>query len=289
MATQTGNTIEECTGRVALVTGASRGIGAGIAERLASAGASVACVARSLDEPKGKEPGSLRETVERIVAAGGRAVAIQGDVAKAESRVALVEKCRAELGPIDILVNNAAAGPHKTFEKLTASHFALTFGVNVEAAFHLSQLVVPGMREKGRGWIVNISSATAKLPVGPPFEAYQINGGAHLYAASKAALDRLTAGIAAELSPAGIAVNTLAPVAAVITAAVRMTGADKWIVPEMIEPVEAMAEAALALSVCGPELTGRITYSLDLLRELGREVRTLDGRAALTRENAQTR
>jgi NAD(P)-dependent dehydrogenase (short-subunit alcohol dehydrogenase family) len=289
MATQTGNTIEECTGRVALVTGASRGIGAGIAERLASAGASVACVARSLDEPKGKEPGSLRETVERIVAAGGRAVAIQGDVAKAESRVALVEKCRAELGPIDILVNNAAAGPHKTFEKLTASHFALTFGVNVEAAFHLSQLVVPAMREKGRGWIVNISSATAKLPVGPPFETYQINGGAHLYAASKAALDRLTAGIAAELSPAGIAVNTLAPVAAVITAAVRMTGADKWIVPEMIEPVEAMAEAALALSVCSPELTGRITYSLDLLRELGREVRTLDGRAALTRENAQTR
>jgi NAD(P)-dependent dehydrogenase (short-subunit alcohol dehydrogenase family) len=289
MATQTGNTIEECTSRVALVTGASRGIGAGIAERLASAGASVACVARSLDEPKGKEPGSLRETVERIVAAGGRAVAIQGDVAKAESRVALVEKCRAELGPIDILVNNAAAGPHKTFEKLTASHFALTFGVNVEAAFHLSQLVVPAMREKGRGWIVNISSATAKLPVGPPFEAYQINGGAHLYAASKAALDRLTAGIAAELSSAGIAVNTLAPVAAVITAAVRMTGADKWIVPEMIEPVEAMAEAALALSVCSPELTGRITYSLDLLRELGREVRTLDGRAALTRENAQTR
>lgn len=289
MAATTGNASAECAGRVALVTGASRGIGAGIAERLASAGASVACVARSLDEPKGKEPGSLRETVERIVAAGGRAIAIQGDVAKAESRIALVEKCRAELGSIDILVNNAAAGPHKTFEKLTASHFALTFGVNVEAAFHLSQLVVPAMRERGRGWIVNISSASAKLPVGPPFEAYQINGGVHLYAASKAALDRLTVGIAAELSPAGIAVNTLAPVAAVITAAVRMTGADKWIVPEMIEPVEAMAEAALALSVCEPGLTGRITYSLDLLRELGREMRTLDGRAALTRENAQTR
>ncbi len=289
MTAKTGNTSEECAGRVALVTGASRGIGAGIAERLASAGACVGCVARSLDEPKGKEPGSLRETVERIVAAGGRAIAIQGDVAKAESRIALVEKCRAELGPIDILVNNAAAGPHKTFEKLTASHFALTFGVNVEAAFHLSQLVVPAMRERGRGWIVNISSASAKLPVGPPFEAYQINGGVHLYAASKAALDRLTVGIAAELSPAGIAVNTLAPVAAVITAAVRMTGADKWIVPEMIEPVEAMAEAALALCTCGPERTGRITYSLDLLRELGREVRTLDGRTLLTRENAQTR
>ena len=279
----------ECAGRVALVTGASRGIGAGIAERLASAGASVACVARSLDEPKGKEPGSLRETVARIVAAGGRAVAIQGDVAKAEARSAMVEACRAQLGEIDILVNNAAAGPHKTFEKLTPSHFALTFGVNVEAAFHLSQLVVPAMRAKGSGWIVNISSATAKLPVGPPFEAYQVNGGAHLYAASKAALDRLTVGIAAELSKSGIAVNTLAPVAAVITAAVRMTGADKWIQPEMVEPVEAMAEAALELAVCEPAFTGRITYSLDLLRDRGRAIRTLDGSAPLTRENAQTR
>ena len=83
--------------------------------------------------------------------------------------------------------------------------------------------------------------------------------------------------------------NTLAPVAAVITAAVRLTGADKWIKPEMIEPVEAMAEAALALANCDAKLTGRVTYSLDLLRELGREIRTLDGRAALTRENAQTR
>ncbi len=289
MAGSTGSAGGECAGRVALVTGASRGIGAGIAERLASAGASVACVARSLDEPRGKEPGSLRETVERIVAAGGRAIAIQGDVASAASRVAFVEKCRAELGAIDILVNNAAAGPHKTFEKLTASHFALTFGVNVEAAFHLTQLVAPAMRERGRGWIVNISSASAKLPVGPPFEAYQIHGGVHLYAASKAALDRLTAGLAAELSPAGIVANTLAPNAAVITAAVRLTGADKWIQPEMIEPVEAMAEAALALSTCGPELSGRITYSLDLLRALGREVRTLDGRALWTPENAQTR
>lgn len=284
-----GSSGSECAGRVALVTGASRGIGAGIAERLASAGASVACVARSLDEPRGKEPGSLRETVARIVAAGGRAIAIQGDVAKAESRSAMVEACRAELGEIDILVNNAAAGPHKTFEKLTASHFALTFGVNVEAAFHLSQLVVPAMRAKGRGWIVNISSASAKLPVGPPFEAYQVNGGVNLYAASKAALDRLTVGIAAELSNAGIAVNTLAPVAAVITAAVRLTGADKWIQPEMVEPVEAMAEAALELAVCEPAFTGRITYSLDLLRERGRSIRTLDGSAALTSENAQTR
>jgi NAD(P)-dependent dehydrogenase (short-subunit alcohol dehydrogenase family) len=246
-------------------------------------------VARSLDAPQGAEPGSLRETVARIEAAGGSALAIQGDVSDAASRTAMVARCRAQLGPIDVLVNNAAAGPYRPFEKLTPAHFALTFGANVEAALHLSQLVAPEMRAKGRGWIVNISSATAEMPKGPPYIAFEQTGGAHLYAASKAALNRLSAGIAAELSSAGVAVNTLAPVAAVITAAVRLTGADKWIEPEMIEPVEAMAEAALALATCDAKLTGRVTYSQGLLRELGREVRTLDGRAPLTRENAQTR
>jgi NAD(P)-dependent dehydrogenase (short-subunit alcohol dehydrogenase family) len=279
----------ELAGRIALVTGASRGIGAAIAERLASAGARVACAARSLEAPRGKEPGSLRETVARIEAAGGRAIAIQGDVADAASRRALVDACRAQLGPLDILVNNAALGPYRPFEKFTAQDFALTFGANVEAALHLSQLALPDLRAKGRGWIVNISSATAEPPKGPPYSEWEQRGGHHLYAASKAALNRLTQGIAAELMKDGIAVNTLAPVAAVITAAVRITGADKWIQPEMIEPVEAMAEAALALCSCDAKLTGRVTYSLELLRELGREVRTLDGRALSTQENAQSR
>jgi NAD(P)-dependent dehydrogenase (short-subunit alcohol dehydrogenase family) len=107
-------------------------------------------------------------------------------------------------------------------------------------------------------------------------------GGSHLYASGKAALDRLTSGLAAELHADGIAVNALAPVAAVLTESVRASGAARFIEPSMIEPVEAMAEAALALVTCDPEkLTGRIAYSLRLLEELGREIRTLDGRARL--------
>jgi NAD(P)-dependent dehydrogenase (short-subunit alcohol dehydrogenase family) len=103
----------------------------------------------------------------------------------------------------------------------------------------------------------------------------------HLYAASKAALNRLTLGLAAELAADGVAVNTLAPVAAVLTPGVEALGATRWIEPSMIEPIEAIAEAALALATCDAATTGRITYSLPLLQELAREVRALDGQTVL--------
>jgi NAD(P)-dependent dehydrogenase (short-subunit alcohol dehydrogenase family) len=268
----------ECEGRVALVTGASRGIGAAIAERLAAAGARVACVARSLDRHPPKQPGTLRETVARIESRDGCAVAIEGDVLDPASRASFVARCRERLGAVEILVNNAALGPYRPFEKLSAEDFRITFHGNVLAPFELAKLVVPAMRERRRGWIVNISSATAEPVPGPPYIAWDQHGGHHLYAASKAALNRLTQGLAAELAGTGIAVNALSPVAAVLTPAITAVGAEKWIEPSMIEPVEAMAEAALALACCDPEkCTGRVVYSLPLLRELGREVRTLDG------------
>jgi len=267
---------------VALVTGASRGIGAAIARRLASEGARVAAVARSLERAPDGVPGTLRETVARIEADGGRAVAIQGDILDARSRASFMAACRAQLGPLDILVNNATFGPYRPLEKFGERDVALVFEASVRAPLHLVQLALPDLRAKRRGWILNISSATAKHPEGPPYIDWQRKGGSQLYASGKAALDRLTTGLAAELHADGIAVNALAPVAAVITEAVRASGADRWIEPSMIEPIEAMAEAALALVSGDPEkLTGRVAYSLRLLEELGRAVRTLDGRAKL--------
>jgi NAD(P)-dependent dehydrogenase (short-subunit alcohol dehydrogenase family) len=270
----------ECRDQVALVTGASRGIGAAIAERLASEGARVAAVARSLDAHPPKLPGTLRETVARIEARGGSAVAIQGDVLDAASRRSFVEECRRQLGPIDILVNNAAFGPYRRFLAFTERDFHGTLEANLHAPFELCQLVLPDMIAKQRGWILNISSATAFHPAKPPYIEWERSGGYHLYAASKAALDRLSTGLAAEFYAQGIAVNALAPVAAVITPGVEATDVGKWIAPEMIEPVEAMAEAALALCSGDPAtLTGRVAYSGRLLEELGRKIRTLDGRA----------
>jgi citronellol/citronellal dehydrogenase len=272
--------VHALTGRTALVTGASRGIGAAIARRFAAEGAAVAVVGRSLDAAPAGVAGTLRETVAAIEAAGGRATAIQGDILDAGARAAFVAAAREAPGPIDVLVNNATYGPYRPLEKFRASDVALTLEASVGAPLHLAQLVLSDFRARGRGWILNISSATAKHPAGPPYLDWQQRGGSHLYAAAKAALDRLTTGLAAELHGERIAVNALAPVAAVLTEGVRATGADRWIEPSMIEPVEAMAEAALALVTGDPEkLTGRITYSLRLLEELGREVRGLDGSA----------
>ena len=268
----------ECDGKIALVTGASRGIGAAIAERLASEGAAVALAARSLDTAPEKMPGTLREMVSTIEARGGKALAIQSDVGVSRDRERMVAECVNELGPIDILINNAAYGPYRSSLKFSEADFAKTLEINMFAALHLSQQVLPGMIERGSGWIVNISSATVKNPDGPPYIAWEKVGGHHLYGASKAGLDRLTAGMAAEFHGKGVAINTLAPVAAVMTPGVYAKGIADFIEDSMKEPVEAMAEAALLLSSCDPEkVTGRITYSGELLAEFGREMRALDG------------
>jgi citronellol/citronellal dehydrogenase len=219
----------------------------------------------------------VRETAQRIEARGGRALALHCDVFDPASCAAAVARCAETLGPVDILVNNAAAGPYRPFAELSLRDFEVTFSANVRAALLLVQLVAPGMRERKRGWIVNVSSATAEQPKGPPYPAWERKAGMHLYGASKAALNRLSAGLAAELAADCVAVNSVAPVAAVLTPGVEALGASRWIEPSMIEPIEAIAEAALALATCDARLTGRIVYSLPFLKELGREIRSLDG------------
>ena len=173
-------------------------------------------------------------------------------------------------GSVDILVNNAAASFYRPFLEWTEKRFAVAFELNVRAPFDLAQRLLPAMKARGRGWVLNVSSRTAEHPAGPPYSEFHRHGGDLLYAMTKAALDRLSTGLAAEVHEHGIVVNSLAPVAAVLTPGVEALG----VVPEEFrrtaEPVEVMAEAALAL--CSPGApTGRVTYSRDLLTELGRE------------------
>ena len=259
-------------GRTALVTGASRGIGQTIAERFAEAGAAVAVSARTVEEGDHPLPGSISSTVQGITKAGGTALAVAADLAKQAERRALVAEVERQLGPIDVLVNNAAVTYFEPVEGFDERHYHTMFEVQVRASFELAQLVLPGMRERGRGWILNISSGVARHPQGPPYGRRGMRGGT-VYGMCKAAIERFTTGLAAEVHDAGVAVNVLSPAGLVATPGVVHHGLNRGVPAEALEPPEAMAEAALALCAGDPaELTGRITYSRPLLAELGREI-----------------
>lgn len=275
--------MSEGEGRVALVTGGSRGIGRAIALRLASAGFSVGVTARTVEPGGGDLPGSLLETVAEIEAAGGRAVPIEADLADPHlDRGVVVERAAAALGgPVQVVVNNAAAARRFElgFERMTAAEFRRQVEVNVWAPWDLVLHSLDGMRSAGGGWVLNISSMGAAPKVGPPYTPVPEVGSQCLYGSTKAMLDRLSTGAAMELWPDGIAVNSLAPSGAVATENLLMVAPGQV---ARAEPLETMAEAALALCTGSPrELTGRVTTSLRLLVDLNRAVRTLDGKELL--------
>jgi NAD(P)-dependent dehydrogenase (short-subunit alcohol dehydrogenase family) len=253
-------------GRIAVVTGASRGIGVAIAQRLAQAGASVAVTARTVHEGDHQLGGSISGTADSIVERGGTAVAIAADLARPEERERLVSEVERRLGPIDILVNNAAVTYFEPVVDFDARHFRLMFDVQVRAPFELAQLVLPGMRSRGQGWILNISSRAALHPDTP--RSGLVMGGT-VYGMCKAALERFSTGLAAEVSSDGIAVNALSPDGLVPTPGVVHHGLDRMVPAEFTEPVEVMAEAAYLLCTGDPsKLTGRIAYSKAIVAEL---------------------
>ena len=270
-------------GRVAIITGASRGIGAAIARRFAAEGAKVAIVARTMEPSDGGLSGSLAETAEQIRAAGGECLPIQANLADPADRARIVPAAVAHFGALHILVNNAAWSRFVPIWQAQPKHFHLAFQMNLHAPQELSQQALPHLRAQGRGWILNISSATADLPPPAPYDdedryiRFNRDGHATLYGTTKAALDRLTAGWAVELSRENIAVNALAPVGAVASEGAVAVGG--WDARDHVEPVEAMAEAALQL--ChrpAGELSGNVVRSLPLLKQLQIAVRGLDGR-----------
>lgn len=185
---------QDLRGHIALVTGGSRGIGAAVATALADAGAAVAVNYRErADDANG--------VVAAITARGGRAIAIAADVSQAASVTKMVEQAAASLGPIDILVNNAGIAIVRGLDELTEDDFDRTITVNLKSAFLCTQAVVPAMRARKWGRIVNITSGAARGAgaIGPHYNA------------SKAGMEGLTRGYAARLVKDGITVNSVAP------------------------------------------------------------------------------
>jgi NAD(P)-dependent dehydrogenase (short-subunit alcohol dehydrogenase family) len=273
---------------VAIVTGASRGIGAALAHALAAEGAAVACAARTVRVWDERLPGTVHGTVASIQEAGGRAVAVPCDLTVEADVERLAEEASRALGPVDILVNNAAVtapgrpprtgaetatGPAPALRAPTGfldfplKAYRLHFQVDVFAAYRLMQLVLPGMVAAGRGSILNITSDASRRPDEGPWPDA---GGTtpFAYGGAKAALEHLTRAVAFEVAPSGIGVNALMPSLPVATPGLAMTAPGT----EGTLPVADFCEAALRLlEAPAHAVTGRVAYSDDILHpELGR-------------------
>lgn len=186
----------DLTGRIALVTGASSGIGAATAAVLADLGAHVA-LGYHVNQAGAEQ---VRDTITR---AGGKAVAIRADVRRADEARALVKNAADKLGPIDILVNNAGALiQRQKFQELTEQRWDEIMDLNLKSAAICSQAVAPSMIERKRGAIVNVASIAGRHGGGP---------GAGAYATAKGGLITFTKGLAKELAPHGVRVNAISP------------------------------------------------------------------------------
>ena len=264
-----------CEGRVALVTGASRGIGRAIARRLAAEGAAVVVCASRMGAREGFA-GSLESAVAEIEAAGGRAAAELSDLSSEDDRSDLVVRAEAHFGPLDVLVNNAAMGAWSFPSQTPLADRRKMLEVNLHAPVDLAQQALPGMRSRGSGWILNIGSDSSRQPAVPYRDTPEAAHVICAYGATKAALNRYTEGLAHEVAVDGVFVNLLAPVSIILTQeTARFVGHIARANPDMTEPLEVMVEAALEL-LTRPHV-GQVVYSREILHAVGRRVRSLDG------------
>jgi 3-oxoacyl-[acyl-carrier protein] reductase len=269
-----GITYPSLDGHVALVTGGRRGIGRGIARRLAAQGASVVIGVMNRSES------FVDETVDLFAREGYKLALVEGDLADPLARADMVARAGSFFGPVDILVNNAALNPRTTPASMTLADRRLMFEVNFQAPVDLIQQALPTMRERKWGRVLNLMSDSIRQPsipyAGPAVYTHTIA----VYGASKAALERYTKGLAAELDGSGIQVNGVYPHQVCVTE--EQSEAAKVALrlkPELAEGIEMMAEAAMLL-IAGP-VTGVSSSSRQLVQMFQQPLLALDGRTVI--------
>ena len=239
-------------GRVIIVTGASRGIGKGLALGYAAEGAAVVCAARSVRATPSDLPGTIEETVDAITNAGGRAIAVQCDIGVEDDLRALVGHTIAEYGRVDSLMNNAMAPTRASFDESTVEMWDESMRVNLRSLYLLTKLVEPHMTAQGGGSIVNMSSGGADHSATPFMPTGYVT-----YAVAKSAMERFSSALAPELVDRGITVNALRPGAVKTELSTREMGEDHdwsgWTGPEAVVPAAVFLAQQIAT-----DFTGRI-------------------------------
>lgn len=237
-------------GKVAIVTGSSRGIGKAIAKAYAREGAQVVVTARTEEESQSKLPGTINKTVEEIMDRGGKAAAIKCDVTKDEDMENLINTVVNGFGRIDVLVNNAGILFHSTVVDTLVKRLDLILKINLRAPFILCKLVVPKMAQQGGGSIINITSdAALRAHTEEKEVAYTP------YGMTKAGLERFTLGLAEEVKQYNIAVNSLDPGGIKTEAAIYLYPPDfdwtDWREPETVCPAAVFLAAQTAKTFTG--------------------------------------
>jgi len=246
-------------GKVAVITGSSRGLGQFCAVGYGAEGATVVVAARSEEEKDPRLPGTIYHTAKLVEEAGGQAFPVVCNVADAESIEAMTQAVIDKYGRIDILMTNAAIQPPGGISTMQPRHWELEFKINVHGVFHCIRAALPSMVKQGSGNIINISSVAAH------------RGGGH-YGATKRAIEGMTIGLADEQREAGIAVNSLRPVAAIETPGWMYGRTEETIKANAprVSPPDSYVEAAILFAMQTPATcTGQNYTDAEAVKLLG--------------------
>ena len=239
--------------KVALITGASRGIGKQLAIDFADAGYDIVAVARSTADSPTKLPGTIDETAQLVRDAGQRCITIGADLQEADAIDRIVDTTYAELGQVDVLINNAAVAPPGKALDGSRNRWRLAVDINVNAPFYLMHAICPRMAASGGGAVINIGSGAA---ISPEF-------GRVSYTTTKRALEAMSESLAHDLAGTGVSVNCLRLELSVYSEGYAFTLGERAKEMEFEDPI-IMSDACLWMVAQGPEWTGRIVTIADL-------------------------